>query len=256
MIRVANVEKCTDIFLDEVLAYLDSPAEGCYLVLRHNGGVRGKKLLDAIRSGRGGGVEVVCTELKKDAEKYEFAAAEFQSARKRVTPSALRALVNAFSDDLAELSAACRQLSADGIDEITEATVDRYYGGRVEASAFAVADAAIAGRQGEALVTLRHALSSGADPVPMVAAFAMKIRTMAKVYGTRGGGGQLASELGIAPWMVDRARRDLAGWDEAGLVATIQALAEADAGVKGGSRDPVYTLERLVGLVSARGRSH
>lgn len=52
MIRVSSVEKCTDDFLLETIAYLESPAEDTYLVLRHGGGVRGKRLLDAIRGGR------------------------------------------------------------------------------------------------------------------------------------------------------------------------------------------------------------
>ena len=109
----------------------------------------------------------------------------------------------------------------------------KYYGGQVETNAFAVADAAIAGRYGEALIALRHALDSGADPVPMVAAFAMKVRTMAKVSGARGGGPQLASTLGLAPWQVDRARRDLAGWTDAGLGGAIEALAATDAAGQG-----------------------
>ena len=74
--------------------------------------------------------------------------------------SVMRIDRTAFSDDLAELSAACQQLIADATSEVTETTVDRYYGGRVETNAFKVADWAIAGRNGEALVTLRHALSS------------------------------------------------------------------------------------------------
>ena len=131
----------------------------------------------------------------------------------------------------------------------------RYYGGRVETNAFAVADAAIAGRHGEALIALRHALDSGADPVPMVAAFAMKVRTMAKVSGVRGGGPQVASSLGLAPWQVDRARRDLAGWTDEGLQRAIESLAATDAAVKGAERDPVFALERLIGVIAARGRT-
>ena len=38
-----------------------------------------------------------------------------------------------------------------------------------------------------------------------------------------------------------------------GLGRTIEAIAEADAQVKGEGRDPVYALERMVGVVSARG---
>jgi DNA polymerase-3 subunit delta len=253
LIRATGVEKCTDAFITETLAYLESPADDTYLVLRHGGGVRGKKLLDAVRGGLGGGIEIVCVDLKKDSEKLDFAAAEFAAEGRRITGGALRALTSAFSDDLAALAAACPQLLADASEEITETTVEKYYSGRVETNAFRVADVAIAGRHGEALVLLRHALASGADPVPIVAAFASKLRTMAKVSGSRGSAGQLAQQFGLAPWQVDRARRDLQGWSDAGLGRAIELLAETDAAVKGGGRDPVFALERMIGTISQRG---
>lgn len=253
LLRVTSVEKCTDAFLTEALRYLEAPADDTVLVLRHGGGVRGKKLLDAIRGGAGAGIEVVCTELKKDTEKLEFAAAEFAAERRRISPGALRALVQAFNDDLAELAAACQQLLADAATEITEATVEKYYSGRVETNAFKVADTAIAGRPGDALVLLRHALHSGADPVPVVAAFAMKIRTMAKVSGEYGPSGQLASRLGMAPWQVERAQRDLRGWSDEGLGRCLEVLAETDAAVKGAERDAVHALERMVTTIASRG---
>ncbi len=254
LIRVTGVEKATDAFLLDALAYLEAPAGDCTVVLRHAGGQRGKKLLDAVRAGTGGGVEVPCAELKRDADKQDFVATEFQAAGRRITAGAQRALVSAFSDDLAELAAACRQLLADADGDITDDVVAKYYGGRVETTAFQVVDAAIAGRYGESLRLLRHALASGADPVPMVAAFATKIRTMAKVSAVRGSSGQVAGQLGLAPWQVDRARRDLDGWTDAGLGRAILALADADAQVKGAGRDPVYALERMIDVISDRGR--
>jgi len=250
---VSQVEKATDAFLEETLAYLETPADDTVLVLRHGGGVRGKKLLDAIRAGAGGGVEVVCAELKREGDKIDFAAAEFRTAGRKATPGAVRALVSAFTDDLAELAAACRQLVSDTEGDITEAVVDRYYAGRAEVTAFAVADAAIAGRPGEALGLMRHALSSGSDPVPMVAAFAMKVRTMAKLAGTRGSSNDLARQFGLQAWQVDRARRDLQGWTDEGLARAIEALAAADAQVKGAGRDPVFALERMIGVIASRG---
>ena len=255
LIRVSGVEKSSDAFITDALDYLSMPDADTVVVLRHSGGVRGKKLLDEVRAGRGGGVEVVCAELKRDSDKYDFARDEFRRAGKRITTGALRAVVSAFADDLAELASACAQLISDTAAEVDEKVVDSYYGGRVEVNSFAVADAAIAGRYGEALVTLRHALASGADPVPMVAAFASKVRTMAKLKGSRGADGQLASKFGLSPWQVKRAREELQGWDEQGLAAAIQALAAADAEVKGGGRDPVFALERLVRIVSAKGHS-
>ncbi len=254
LIRVDNVDKMTDAFLDEALAYLGSTADETYVVLRYPSGTRGKKLLDAIRAGTGDGIEIVCAELKRDSDKQDFVAAEFRTANRKITGGALRALVSAFSDDLAELAAACQQLLADTHDDVSEEIVAKYYGGRVETTAFAVADSAIAGHHGEALGLLRHALASGADPVPIVAAFASKIRTMAKLAGQRGSSNDLASRFGLAPWQVDRAKRDLQGWTDAGLGRAIEALAEADTQVKGGGRDPVYALERLVEQLSDRAR--
>ena len=253
LIRVDQVEKCNDAFLTDMLAYLETPAEDTVVLLRHRGGVRGKKLLDAVRAGAGGGIEVVCAEVKKPAERHDFVAAEFRRAGVRAAPAAVRALTEAFTGDLAELAAACGQLVTDTGGTVTEESVRRYYGGRVETTAFAVADAAIAGQHGEALIALRHALDSGADPVPLVAAFASKIRTMARVSGTRGGSGAVAARLGLAPWQVERAQRDLRGWDQAGLARCIEVLAATDHAVKGAGRDPVFALERMVGVVAAHG---
>jgi DNA polymerase III subunit delta len=229
------------------------PQEGATIVLRHTGAtVRGKKLLDAIRSGEGGGIEIACPAIKRDSDRFDFAAGEFSAARKRIAPVALRTLVSAFADDLTELAAACQQLIADVPGDVTEQLVERYYGGRVEISAFVVADTAIAGRYGESLVALRHALASGADPVPLVAAIASKLRTMARVAGHREPAGALAARLGLKDWQVDRARRDLAGWSDATLGMAIQAAARADAEVKGGSRDSVFSLERLVTVIATK----
>ena len=107
-------------------------------------------------------------------------------------------------------------------------------------------DAALAGNAPVALSTLRHALSTGVDPVPLVSALAMKVRQLAKVFGVRGSSAQLARDLGMAPWQVDKARRSLQGWTAEALARSLQAVAAADFEVKGGGRDPVYAVERAV----------
>lgn len=254
LIRVSDVEKCNDEFLLEMLDYAQSPDPDTTVVLRHGGGVRGKKLLDALRSGTGGAVEIVCSELKSDNDKFDFAGNEFRLVGRKIAPSALRSLVQAFSGSGSELANACQQLIADADGDITDRTVEDYYGGRIEATAFKVVDSAVAGRLGEALVTLRHALQSGADPVPIVATFAAKLRLMAKLFGERRSSGELAGQLGAAPWQIDRARKDLSGWSENGLGNAIEVIAQTDANVKGASRDPVYALERMVNVVASYGR--
>lgn len=252
LIEVSGLSAMSDDFLVDTLAYLKDPAPDVTLVLIHSGGTRGKKLLDALKAA--GTPRVDCLALKKDQDKAAFVSSEFQLAKRRIDAQAVRALVAALGASLAELAAACQQLIADTTGMVDTAAVDKYYGGRVEATAFRVADAALAGNGPVALSTLRHALATGVDPVPLVAALAMKIRQVAKVHSARGSSAQLAGELGMAPWQVDAARRDAGHWSGDGLIAAIKVLAEADAQVKGAAKDPVYAVERAVITIATSAR--
>lgn len=251
LVVIRNFEKCSDDLITDGISYLEEPTADTTVIFRHNGSsVRGKKLVEAIRADSKA-VEVNCAEIKKDAERQAFVLAEFAAAKRQIAPNAIRALLDAFADDIAELAAACSQLLMDSAETISEEIVDRYYGGRVETNGFKVVDAALSGRPGEALTLLRHALATGADPVPLVAAFALKIRQMSKLFGNRSASAQM---LGMAPWQLDRVRKDLNGWTDDGLANAIKALATADAAAKGAERDPIYALEKLVQLVSSKGQ--
>lgn len=250
LVVVSGVEKCSDAFIEDGIQYLSQPTDETCVIIRHNGSsVRGKKLIESIRASSIT-IELPCLEIKKDAERVAFVQAEFKAANRQITVGAVRALLDAFADDLAELASACTQLLQDNAEQITDAIVERYYGGRVETNAFKVADAAFAGQTGDALALLRHALATGADPVPMVAALSMKVRQLAKLHSNRAASPQ---SLGMAPWQLDRARKDLVGWSEDGLAAAVQAVATADAAAKGAERDPVFALEKLVQLLASKG---
>jgi DNA polymerase-3 subunit delta len=254
LLRVSGVEKCSDAFLEDALSYLGSPEADVVLVLRHGGGNRGKKLLDGLKKAGADALIVECKDIKKDADRMGFISAEFQRVGATLTPGGQRALADAFSTDLAELAAACQQLIADTEGAlVTEDIIQRYYGSRVEATTFQVADKAIAGHFAEALILLRRAIDSGAEPILVVAAFAMKLRTMAQVGGVRGNNDAVAQELGIPSWQVRLARGNLQGWDEAGLGRAIMEVASTDSAVKGFGPHPHYALERMVRVVSRRG---
>jgi DNA polymerase-3 subunit delta len=258
LVVVENAEAANDALVTDLTRYLvAAPADVC-LVVRHSGGPRARGLLDAAR--RAGAVETSCQPVTKDEEKVDFATAEFRRLGRRASPQAVRALVDAVGSDLRELAAACSQLAADaevdGEGRIEAGIVELWFGGRVEVTGFKVADATVAGRTDQALSLLRHALATGGDPVPIVAVIAVKIRGLAKVSAAgRGTSAALAGELGMAPWQIDRARRELSGWTDAGLGEAVLALADADTAVKGGGRDPVYAVEHaILRITAARGR--
>ena len=166
------------------------------------------------------------------------------------------ALVDATGSDTRELAAACSQIAFDtnaGKAVIDEEDISKYYQGRVEATGFDVADATIDGNLPVALITLRSALETGTDPVMVTSAIASSLRSMAKVSGTNRGvkSFELAGQLGMAPWQIDKARRQLQSWTPRGIATAVEAIAKADADVKGASSDPIYALEKAVRTIAA-----
>ncbi len=255
--RVLVIRDLQDLRADcasEVTNYLLSPDENITLILLHKGVVKGKALLEAVRKAKP--VEIACDAIKKDGEKMDFVRAEFAGHGRKIDAEAIRALVDAVGGDIRELASAASQLINDTTGPINSAAVERYHGGRVEATGFKVADAAIDGNIGVALATLRQALDTGTDPVLITSALASGIRTLAKVGSASrtARSGELAGQLGLAPWQIDKARRQLTGWNAASITIAIKAIARADGAVKGGESDPIYALERAV-MTIARARS-
>lgn len=252
-IVVRGLHEAPDELQLDLLSLLEAPLEDVSLVVAHGGGMKGKKVLDTLR--RLGARVIECPAIKSDRDKSDFVMKEFSRARRRITSDGVRALVEAVGKDVRELASACAQLIADTQGTVDDAVVDTYHGGKVEATGFRVADAAIAGESGEALRLLRHAISTGLDPVPVVAVLAMQLRQLVKVGAAgHGSSANVAKALGMAPWQVDRARRSVRDWSAEGLAVAIQAVAAADFEVKGGGRDPVYAVERAI-LTITRARS-
>jgi DNA polymerase-3 subunit delta len=253
VVEITGAEQCTDALVTDMVEYVKAPFGDAVVILVHGGGVRGKRMLDAVR--KSGAPEIVCEVPQWDAGevfKADFVTGEFRAAKRKVAPEAVSALVEALGSDLRELASAAAQLVADTEGTVTAEVVDRYYGGRVQATGFRVADAAVIGDVGQAVALLRHALDVGVDPVPLVAALASKMRQVAKVSDLRGTG-KRPQDVGLAPFIARKIGEQSRGWTDAGIAAAIEAVAAADADVKGGARDPIYAVEKAVLTVAARG---
>ncbi|WP_282858091.1 DNA polymerase III subunit delta [Pseudoclavibacter helvolus] len=251
LVIIRGVQQCTDALIADVVDYTKMPVEGATLVLRHGGGVRGKKLLDAVRAAKDVAIEIDC-QKPKPSELVDVVVAEVRNAGRRIEPQAAALLVAAFNTDLAELIGAARQLLTVTSDTITDEHVDKYFGGRVETTGFKIADAALAGRVRDALALVRHGFSTGLHPVPIVSAVASKLRIMAKVQGLSGSDAQIASRAGASPWQVGQARRELRDWDDASLGRAITLVAETDHAVKGAGKDPQFAVERMLRCIALR----
>jgi DNA polymerase-3 subunit delta len=237
---------------EEITRYLDAPDDLTTLIFVHKGGVKGKALLDAIKKAK---PEIIlCEPLKKEVEKEEFVKSLFLDSGRKATAGAIAALVAALGSDMRELQAAVSQicLDAQAGKTIDDAIVDKFHQGRIETTGFDVADATLDGNLPGALVALRSALETGTDPVMITSAIASNLRSLAKVSGVNRGvkSFEVAGELGMAPWQIDKARRQLAGWSPRSIAKAVQAIALADAQVKGASSDPIFALEKALATIT------
>lgn len=239
--RLILITGSHESLLDDLNQYLDDQVENCFVVVRlpnlvgHAG-----KLKTALASKA---LNVLCEEVKKDSDKLTFINQELSSLGVKISPDAARKLLQAFSSDLGELAAACSQLAATDSNLITSEQVDMTFQGRVETNAFKITDAALSGNAAEAIRLYRHGSATGVDNVALVAALVSRIRMLAKLFNDPR---SQSAAIGMAPWQLDKARKELAAFSEQQLIDLVDLAAQTDADVKGASREPDYSVERLI----------
>jgi DNA polymerase-3 subunit delta len=237
----------------EVLAYAADPVPEIALVALHAGGAKGKAVLASL--GALAGRRVDAAKISKPSERRDLVRAELRGGGRQVSEDAVSALLDAVGTDLRELCSAASQLLSDTEGPITDEVVGRYHRGRAESSGFAIADKAVDGDLAGALELLRWGQSTGLAPVLVTSALANTLRSVAMVASAgRQPAHQLAGQLGMPPWKVEKTQRQAHAWRPEGLAAALQAVATADGDVKGGATDAAYAVERaLLAVVQARG---
>ena len=252
---VRNLDNVPSECADALLAYAKGPQPDVALVLVHKGGQKGKGTVDKLKKS---GVRVVTTEAPKTWELPKFVVREIRSGGGKIDEESAALLVESVGSDLRSLAGAASQLLSDtGGEPITAETVRKYFAGRAEVTSFKVADATVVGHTAEALEQLRWALRSGVVPVLVTSALAGALRGLIKFAGAPRGlrDADLAREVGVAPWKLKTLRGQLRGWSPDGLAAAVQAVAQADADIKGAADDAEYALERMIlAITAARAR--
>lgn len=233
--------------VDQVVDLARNPGEELSLTLVHDGGVKGKKLIDALKKAK------IATETVAPLKQHElegFCTGEARRLRVKLGRDAPQALVDALGGDLRTLSGAIRQLAddADG-GEIDAQMIRRYFAGRAEVTSFKVVDAVLAGNSVKALEQLRWALSTGAAPVLVTSAMAGSFRGLGKYLEASSQGMQgaeMVRYMGMPSWKLRQFSAVQRSWDRAGVATAIRVIARGDAAVKGAASDADYALERMV----------
>ena len=247
--RLVIVHGATEDLVPDCETFLNDAVEGCTVIVRLPNAVGHNGKFKAAFSKRA--LNVVCDELKKDTEKLDFIRNEFKRASVTIDATAAKLLLQAFNSDLGELGASCSQLVSLGKDSITGTDVEQIFSGRLETNAFKIADAAMGGNAAEAIRLFRHGAATGLDLVALTAALTMRIRQLARLFNDRNANPAI---LGMAPWQIDKAKRELAGWSEPELIDLVQLAAKTDADVKGAAREPEFSVETLLLAMARAGK--
>jgi DNA polymerase III subunit delta len=237
--------------MDRLLTALSDLPPEMTVVVVHAGGQKGKAVLGKLRELAGNVVDA--PKVTRYRDRADFVRAEIARQGATADPAAIEAILEGVGSDLAELAMACAQLAADSGGRIDVDVVTRYHRTPAEVTGFAVADAAVEGDAGGALAQLRYALDSGVSPVLVSSALAGGLRSIALVAaaGRSARSGEIARDLKMPPWKVERVQRQARGWHPDGIATALQAVAVADGDVKGAGVDPAYALERAVLAITA-----
>jgi DNA polymerase-3 subunit delta len=240
----------------QLLQLAADPGEDLALALVHGGGIKGKALLDGLKKLR---PEILDCPSIKPWELGQFVVAETRRLGGKATPVVAEALVQAVGTDTRALAGAVRQLLDDSADQVlTEVAIRRYFAGRAEVTSFAVADDALNGRADQALGKLRWAMVTGVAPVLITSALSSNLRSLGKYLDGRDArlrDADLARNIGVPPWKLKDLARLSRDWTPAAVAQSIQAVAVADAQIKGAGSDPGFSLEQVVLTVIRQRRS-
>lgn len=255
LIVLKNLQDLDSELHSEVDRYIENPDPSNVVVFSHRGGVKGKGLLDRLKKK---GAQVHLAEpLKKSGDRIAFIREEFQRLSRKISSEALASLVAGFSD-MRELTSVARQMAQDIPQgkSIDEGDVIAFTQGRRITSGFDVADAVIAKDPRKALLSTRQAFDTGVEPMAIFSAVKMSVMSMLKVVdlprGTKSF--EVAGELGMAPWQIDKARRQLSQWRQEDFDLALNEIVRADWAVKGGEGHPHYAVERMVLAIASSGR--
>jgi DNA polymerase-3 subunit delta len=250
---VTSAEKTPKDLETNVVALAKMVPDNVALIIAHGGGNQGKALLNKLT---GLARNVLECPVIKPWKLAQFVSQEVADCGKTIESKAAQSLVDAVGQDLRSLAAATRQLVAD-TDEpvITGPIVAQYFAGRSSITSYAVADDALAGKVGDAIMELRWALSTGVAHVLITSALASSLRQMGNYLALSRDRQPSAADIGVPPWKMKDVAAASRAWNERTIASAIRAVAHADAQIKGAAQDPDFALEQLIIRLSILRRS-
>lgn len=257
LVLIAHAENMSQALADSVEAYIKQSKEAAgqepesLVIIEHNGSPKGTGIIRQLE--RAGAQVDKIESLKTPKARANFIVSLFEKRNRRIAPPAAQFIADVLGDKTGEMASLCDQLCDDFPDNPMPVSIVRtYLSANPQVTGFAVAQAALQGRLAQAVVDMRSAVQQGQDPLALVGAIAMKIRSMAKASAVDQGK-LTQAEAKMSPWQLRAVRQEVRGWTSSGLSRCIQMAAWVDEQCKSSGSDPLYALEKLLAALAAKG---
>lgn len=195
--------------------------------------------------------KVIHNALPKGATLSNWINKRAATARVKIAPDASALLANFIGNNLRLLANEIDKLATYvGPEGTIQATDVRQLSAQVqEARIFDLTDALAQRRRKEALNLLHDLLSDGEPPLKLISTITSQVRSLLLVKELAQKGmrsPQISSTLGMAPFLVDKAMRQVPNFSMAQLEGTYRQLLATDAALKRSRLTPEMALDLLV----------
>ncbi len=243
-------EKHNADLLSEFMERTDPDDPDSILVFLTPGADRRRRLFKLIDKK---GVVVECASLKGDTL-AAWIRRKAERMGKKIDRAAVERLLLAGDHDLYYLSNELEKYGlylGDEEDTITADTVETLFSGDLQGNVFKLADALAEGRLAGAQELLDLLLKRREQPLLIFFMLTRHYRMLMQAYSLleEERGGDLASTLGVQPFVVRKLKEQTARYDRLALEEAMLALQKTDYQIKTGCLDPVQALKLVLSRI-------
>ena len=252
IVIVRNIAQASPEFVQEVASYATDTGMTDVTIICQQLESNAKKVKETLQSA--GAQIITVQDLSKERDLIDYVMQCFSAHQRMIERNAAQFLAASLVGQTDQIEALSNQLCDDfDTNPITLELVQQYTIAAPHIKGFAIADLALAGQSAQAVMQVRLALAQGMDPIAIIGALASSLRTMAKTAAAQSG--KISSREVGPSWMMNKARKQLQGWNTPAMGKCFELLAQADAIAKGAPGESQYALERAVLAIASRGMS-
>lgn len=252
LVIVKDFDKANAADQRSYAAYAENPAATTVLVLMADKANKGSVIYKTVQKTG----QVYEFKTPKDTELFAWVEKQFNDRGKKPVPIATRYIIEQVGTDLAtlnsEIEKTCVYLGEKKIAEPQDLV--EIIAKNPQNTIFELVDALGAKERRQALSILNRLFAAGEPPLKVLTMIVRQFRMILKtkaLTANRIGSGELAKELGVPPFVVDKYRRQCERFSFKEIKRIYDLLQATDIAIKTGEIRPDMALEVLIGRMFA-----